>query len=89
MQMVGFEASFGRRRLIKQALKHAPRNPHDALILADPDAELDRCRSLFQRAASGKLKNMVVLHRVVPGVPDACDPESKAGSTAQLFRAGH
>ena len=41
MQMVGFEASFGRRRLIKQALKDTPGNPDDALILADPDAELD------------------------------------------------
>jgi hypothetical protein len=41
MQMVGFEASFGRRRFIKQALKDTPGNPDDALILADPDAELD------------------------------------------------
>jgi hypothetical protein len=41
VKMVGFEAPFGRGSLWKQDLEHAPGNPHHALILAHPDAELD------------------------------------------------
>ena len=41
MKMVGFEAAFGRRRLWKQDLEDAPGNTHDALVFANPDAELD------------------------------------------------
>jgi len=41
MEMVGFEASFGRRGVWKQDLEHAPGNPHHALILAHPNPELD------------------------------------------------
>ena len=36
MQMVGFEATLGRR-----GLEHAPRHPHYAVILADADAKDD------------------------------------------------
>jgi hypothetical protein len=41
LQIIGFEAPFRRRRFVEQALKDTPGNPHDALILADPDAKLD------------------------------------------------
>ena len=41
MQVVGFEAPFRRAGFRKQDLEDAPGNPHDALIFADADAELD------------------------------------------------
>jgi hypothetical protein len=41
VQMVGFEAPFRRAGFRKQDLEDAPGNPHDALIFADADAELD------------------------------------------------
>jgi len=41
VEMVGFEAAFGRRWLWKRDLEDASGNTHHALVLANPDAELD------------------------------------------------
>jgi hypothetical protein len=41
MQIVGFEATLRRRRLVEQDLEDASRNPNDPLILAHADAERD------------------------------------------------
>jgi hypothetical protein len=41
VKMVGFQAPFRCRGLIEQGLEHAPTDTHDALIVADTDAELD------------------------------------------------
>jgi hypothetical protein len=41
VKVVGFEAPFRRAGFRKQDLEDAPGNPHDALIFADADAELD------------------------------------------------
>ena len=41
VQVIGFEAAFGREGFQQQNLEHAPGNPHHALIFADADAELD------------------------------------------------
>jgi len=38
VKMVAFEASFGRRGLRKQDLKHAPRHAHHTLKFADTNA---------------------------------------------------
>ena len=58
VEMVGFEAAFGRGGLWKQGLEHAPGNPHHAFIVAYPDAESTALRSGFHRASGGKRKNM-------------------------------
>jgi hypothetical protein len=41
VEVIGFEAPFRRAGFRKQDLEDAPGNPHDALIFADADAELD------------------------------------------------
>jgi hypothetical protein len=41
VEMVGFEAAFGRESLREQDLKHAPGNSYHTLVFADTDAELD------------------------------------------------
>jgi hypothetical protein len=61
VKMIGFEASFRRRGLWKKDLEHAPGNPHHALMVADPDAELDGVPSGFHRTSGGKRKNMYLM----------------------------
>ena len=41
VEVIGFEAPFKRAGFRKQDLEDAPGNPHNALIFADADAELD------------------------------------------------
>ena len=43
VEVIGFEAPFRCAGFRKQDLEDAPGNPHDALIFADADAELDQC----------------------------------------------
>jgi len=69
MQVISFQAPFRRRRLIKQALKDTPRNPHDALILADPDAELDGRSLGIPRRIRGKAEE----HAMTPFGGDELD----------------
>jgi len=39
-------------------MKHPPRDPDHAAVLADLDPNSTAYRSAFQRASSGKVKNM-------------------------------
>ena len=41
VKVVGFEAAFRRRGLLKQDFENAPGNAHHTLVLADSNAELD------------------------------------------------
>ena len=41
VEVIGFDAAFGRRAFAQQRLEHAPRLGHGAVILADTDTELD------------------------------------------------
>jgi hypothetical protein len=40
MQIVGFQATLRCRGLVEEGLEDAPRDPDDALVFADADAEL-------------------------------------------------
>jgi hypothetical protein len=61
VEVVSFKPAFGRDSAVDETTKHLARDSDDALVLtdADADAELDGLRVAgFQRASSGKLKNI-------------------------------
>ena len=57
--MVCLQAALWGNRAIEQALKDPARHARHALVFTNADAELDRLTASFQRASSGKLKNIV------------------------------
>jgi hypothetical protein len=54
LEMEGFHALLGRRRLIEEMLKDPPGDPHGALVLADDDAELDAIAVIVPGRIFGK-----------------------------------
>jgi hypothetical protein len=54
LEMEGFHALLGRRRLIEELLKDPPGDPHSAFVLADDDAELDAIALIVPGRIFGK-----------------------------------
>jgi hypothetical protein len=54
LEMEGFHAPLGRRRLIEEMLKDPPGDPHGAFVLADNDAELDAIAVIVPGRIFGK-----------------------------------
>jgi hypothetical protein len=54
LEMEGFHAPLGRRRLIEELLKDPPGDPHGAFVPADDDAELDAIPVIVPSRIFGK-----------------------------------
>ena len=68
LEVVGFEAPLGGRKVRQKAIKHAPWDPDNAFVFADGDAKFHGLPLVIPAGIRGKGEEHVYLRVLRPGV---------------------